>query len=131
MEPHGPADTGMVEESKIDPALLSAGETVARAHNYFTDETGTLISGVWDCTAMTTKLAPYAVNELMIVLEGSVTVIGQDILSQQLTVKTEDGRRILIHGDDVLSITRRGEDQPRSRRGKGRKNKTSPGANDS
>jgi len=77
LEPHGPVDTGMVELPKIDPALLSAGEPVARGHNYFTDETGTLISGVWDCTAMTTKLAPYAVNELMIVLEGSVTVIDQ------------------------------------------------------
>ena len=52
--------------------------------------------------------------------DGSAVVIAQDILSQQLVIKTSDGRRIMIPGDDVLTVTRRGEDpgKPRSRRRK-------------
>lgn len=60
-------------------------------------------------------------GSLVLTRDGSVTIIAQDILSQQLTVRTEDGRRIMIHGNDVVSITRRGEDPQRPRRGKGRK----------
>ncbi|MFK8112614.1 MAG: stage 0 sporulation family protein [Rubripirellula sp.] len=58
-------------------------------------------------------------GSIVLTREGNVTVLGQDILSQQLTVRTEDNRRIMIAGDDVLSITRQPEE--RSRRGKGRK----------
>lgn len=57
-------------------------------------------------------------GSLVLTREGNVTVIAQDILSQQLTVKTEDNRRIMIHGDDVLSVTRSAENSGRPRRGK-------------
>jgi len=76
-EPHGPAGIGLVEGAKIDPDELTAGEPVQRSHNYFTDDTSTVKAGVWDCTPMTTKLAPYDVNEFMHVLEGTVTIIDQ------------------------------------------------------
>jgi cell fate regulator YaaT (PSP1 superfamily) len=62
-------------------------------------------------------------GSLVLTREGNVTVVAQDILSQQLTVKTEDGRRIMIHSDDVLSISARG-DQAVRRRGKTRNNET-------
>ena len=71
-EPHGPADTGLVEWEMIDPSDLEAGNPVQRGHIYHQDEALGYLAGVWDCTAMTEKFAPYAVNEFMIVLEGSV-----------------------------------------------------------
>jgi cell fate regulator YaaT (PSP1 superfamily) len=60
-------------------------------------------------------------GSVVLTRDGAVTVVAQDILSQQLTVKTEDGRRILIHGDTVLSITQRGEESHKPRRGQSRK----------
>jgi hypothetical protein len=58
--------------------------------------------------------------------EGNATVIAQDLLSQQLTVKTEDNRRIMIHGDDVLSVVQSPEHSGKTRRNKSRKSKASP-----
>ena len=60
-------------------------------------------------------------GSVVLTREGQVTVIAQDILSQQLTVKTDDNRRIMIHGDDVLSVTRAAENTPNERRGRSKK----------
>jgi len=60
-------------------------------------------------------------GSLVTTRDGNVTVIAQDILSQQLVVKTSDGRRIMIAGDQVVNIVKRGEESPRSRRSKPRK----------
>jgi len=48
------------------------------------------------------------IGSLILTRDGSATVLGQDILSQQLAIKTEDNRRIMIPGSDVLTVTRRG-----------------------
>ncbi len=56
--------------------------------------------------------------------DGSARVIAQDILSQQLIIKTEDDRRVMIHRDDVVRVVSRGEDQPRSRQGKRKRKST-------
>lgn len=62
-------------------------------------------------------------GSLVLTRDGSATVLAQDILSQQLVVKTDDGRRIMIGNDDVVSVTRRGEDPDSPRRGKSRRRK--------
>ena len=77
-ESNGPTDTGLAEWEKIDSSKLTEGDPVQHGHNYFTDDTKTVSAGVWDCTPMTSKLAPYDVNEFMYVLEGSVTIIDQN-----------------------------------------------------
>lgn len=66
--------------------------------------------------ALAAELPP--AGSLILTRDGSATVIGQDILSGQLTIKTEDDRRVMIHRDDVISVTRRGDDQAHSRRGR-------------
>jgi uncharacterized cupin superfamily protein len=70
-EPRGPAETGLVRWPDIPPEALTAGTPVQRGHTYFEDKAIGLSAGVWDCTAMTTRLEPYSVNEFMIVLEGA------------------------------------------------------------
>ena len=77
-EPHGPADTGLVEWDAIDPGTLEAGNPVQRGHLYHQDEALGYMAGVWDCTAMTGKFEPYAVHEFMILLEGSVIMVLED-----------------------------------------------------
>ena len=37
--------------------------------------------------------------------DGAAKVLGHDILSQQLMIKTDDHRRILIHASDVVQVT--------------------------
>ncbi|MDG2220397.1 MAG: regulatory iron-sulfur-containing complex subunit RicT [Rubripirellula sp.] len=65
-------------------------------------------------------------GSLVMTREGSVTVMAQDILSQQLVVKTDDGRRIMIASDQVVSVIRAGE-TPRRKSGR----KQSGGKSDS
>ena len=75
LEPQGPAGRDLEVLETINPALLSAGEPVQRGHVYYTDPTGTLTAGVWDCTPMTMPLRPYHVNEFILMLEGSLTMV--------------------------------------------------------
>ncbi|MDA0660354.1 MAG: regulatory iron-sulfur-containing complex subunit RicT [Planctomycetota bacterium] len=44
---------------------------------------------------------------------GRAHVLGQEILSEQLLVETEDRRRVLIPASDVLTIVQRGKGRPR------------------
>jgi uncharacterized cupin superfamily protein len=62
----------------IDPAGLEAENPVQRGHIYHQDEALGYMAGVWDCTAMTGKLEPYAVHEFMFLLEGSVIMVLED-----------------------------------------------------
>lgn len=71
--------------------------------------------------SLSEQLAP--VGSQIVTRDGTATVLAQDILSQQLMVKTEDNRRVLIAGGDVLTITRRGDSQRKSRGGQKRKKK--------
>jgi uncharacterized cupin superfamily protein len=69
------AKSGLALWPEIPAAGLAAGAPVQHGHYYLEDKARGLTAGVWDCTAMTEKLAPYAVNEFMIVLDGEVTII--------------------------------------------------------
>ncbi len=48
------------------------------------------------------------VGSRVVTADGAATVLGQEILAQQLLVQTEDNRRILIAAVTVLAVTRRG-----------------------
>lgn len=75
---HGPADTGMPEWDPMPADGIAAGEPVQRGHVYHNDEANGLMTGVWDCTAFTAKPGPYDVNEFMLILEGSVTIVDEN-----------------------------------------------------
>ena len=87
-EPHGPATEGFIDWEKIDPGTLTAGEPVQRGHTYFTDDTGQLMAGAWDCTPMTLRPEPYPVNEFIHLLEGSLTII--DAAGHEETLQAGD-----------------------------------------
>jgi len=78
LEGHGPAATGLEEWEPMDPKEVESGSPVQKGHLYFNDEKIGLMAGVWDCTPFLGPMAPYDVNEFMLVLEGSVTMILAD-----------------------------------------------------
>ena len=83
-EPNGPGNAGLAEWFTIDPAGLESGTPVQHVHIYDENEAAGYLTGVWDCTAMTGKFEPYEVNEFMLLLEGSLTMILGDGTEVQL-----------------------------------------------
>ncbi|TWU36066.1 PSP1 domain-containing protein [Novipirellula artificiosorum] len=58
------------------------------------------------------------VGSQIMMRDGSASVLGHDILSQQIAIKTEDNRRIMIGNSEVVSITRRGFEEKKRRKKK-------------
>ncbi|MEM7177889.1 MAG: cupin domain-containing protein [Pseudomonadota bacterium] len=90
--PHGPAETGLADWEEIDSAGLVSGTPLQRGHIYHQESGRGYLSGIWDCTAFTSKCAPYPDDELMILLEG------------ELTLKTPDGAETRLKAGDAFVI---------------------------
>lgn len=71
--PHASGD-GLDDWDAIPAGELVSGEPRQRGRYYFNAPEIGLSTGVWDCTAFEGRMAPYAVDEFMMLLEGSVTV---------------------------------------------------------
>jgi len=91
-EPNGPSAKGLETWEEIDPGCLVAGSPVQRGHVYHELPELGYVAGVWDCTAMTSRVAPYEVNEFMLLLEGSVTIA------------VEGGETVTIHAGECFVI---------------------------
>lgn len=53
--------------------------------------------------------------------KGRARVLNQSILASQLLVSMEDGRRVLVHSDDVLTVLKRGKGSTSRRRNRDKK----------
>ncbi len=71
--------------------------------------------------ALAAELPP--VGSEILTREGAAAVLSQDILSGQLLVETEDRRRILLPGSDVIRVTRRAEEPATKKRRGSHRNK--------
>jgi len=58
---------------------------------------------------------------------GRAHVLNQSILASQLLVSMEDGRRVLINSDEVLTVLKRGKGAPARRRNRDKKGKGTDG----
>ena len=58
---------------------------------------------------------------------GRAHVLNQSILASQLLVSMEDGRRVLINADEVLTVLKRGKGAPTRRRNRDKKGKGTDG----
>ena len=65
---------GLEEWGEIPAADLKSGSPKQRGRTFFNAPEIGLSAGVWDCTAFEGTMAPYSVDEFMMLLEGSVTV---------------------------------------------------------
>lgn len=88
--PEGP--NGLEVWEQMDYASLVSGEPVQRGHIYHEIESSGYMLGVWDCTAFTDRMMPYAVDEYMLFLEGDLTMV------------LPSGEEVEIHAGDAFIV---------------------------
>ena len=91
-EPKGPAAGGLTRWPDFAASDVESGTPVQHGHEYLNDAKRGLTAGVWDCTAFTTPLMSYPVNEFMILLEGEVTIA------------EENGRRTTVRAGESFIL---------------------------
>lgn len=74
--PSGPDGWGGLPNQQLEHAELLKGMPIGLDHAYFSKPG--LRSGIWRCGAYTERYDDYPVDEFMVVLEGEVTLTGDD-----------------------------------------------------
>ena len=74
LHPEGDPATGLQPCQFVDPINVDGDPPKETGHTFFTNTAGNLTSGVWKATPYKEAIDSYPVDELIIVLEGSVTV---------------------------------------------------------
>lgn len=74
LNPDGPAGAGLEFWGHLENEKVVEGEPTETGHNFFTNRTGQLTSGVWECTPCTSEIDSYPVDEFCIILSGRVVV---------------------------------------------------------
>jgi len=71
---NGDPETGLQRWDDIPAQALHSGAPIQTGHTYLDTANGVFTAGVWDCTPHELLPGPYAADELMIVLEGSIII---------------------------------------------------------
>ncbi len=74
----GPEGTGLTFRGHCESENVIDGDPVESGHNYFTDKTGQLAAGVWECTPYTSQIDSYPVDEFCFILSGKVIITDAD-----------------------------------------------------
>lgn len=81
-----PLGTGQLEDWGPMPSdELIAGTGQQHGHLWLDDAVSGLMVGVWACSPMTGRMGPWSTNEVMILLEGAVTIDHADGSQLQVT----------------------------------------------
>ncbi len=75
---NGPEGEGLEFWGHLESENIVAGNPVESGHNYFTDNTGQLTAGVWECTPCTSEIDSYPVDEFCFILSGTVVITDAD-----------------------------------------------------
>lgn len=82
---NGPERTGLTSWKWPYPASgdgesekVIAGDPVEIGYNYFSNYTGQLTAGVWECTPYTSQIDSYPVDEFCFILSGKVVITDAD-----------------------------------------------------
>jgi hypothetical protein len=67
----GPQGEGLKFWGHLENERVIAGEPTETGHNYFTDGTGQLTAGVWECTPCTSEIDSYPVDEFWVLTDGN------------------------------------------------------------
>ncbi len=70
----GPEAAGLPFWGHLENENVVDGKPTETGHNYFTDATGRLTAGVWECTACTLQIDAYPVDEFCLILSGTVVI---------------------------------------------------------
>ena len=74
LDSNGPERSGLAFWGNCESEDVVAGDPVETGHEFFSDSTGQLTSGVWECTAYTANVEAYPVDEFCYILDGTVTI---------------------------------------------------------
>jgi uncharacterized cupin superfamily protein len=74
LEKDGPEGAGLPFWGHLENENVIKGEPTETGYNYFTDASGQLTSGVWECTPCTTQIDSYPVDEFCYLLKGCVVL---------------------------------------------------------
>jgi uncharacterized cupin superfamily protein len=74
LDGNGPEGVGLLFRGHAEGENVTSGEPTEIGHTYFTDATGQLEAGVWECTAYTAEIDSYPVDEFAVILSGSVVI---------------------------------------------------------
>jgi uncharacterized cupin superfamily protein len=85
-QPQGP-DGGLTPAEAGDPAAFVGAVPDISEHTYFTDPSGQLIVGLWEASAMERPVGPINRCELMLPVEGEMTLLGD---GEEFHFKTGD-----------------------------------------
>jgi len=80
--PGGDPDKGMEPSEMIARASFLGDDTSETVHTPFTNSQGNVTAGVWECAPFKESYDPYGVDEICVVLGGSVTVTDDDGYSE-------------------------------------------------
>ena len=75
---YNPNETTMTVWDPLPPESLISGKPVQTGNEYFETFGGKVTSGIWDCSTFESVIEPYPVNEFMLLLEGSVSLVDQN-----------------------------------------------------
>ncbi len=82
LRPEGDPAAGLQPCQFVDPRNVAGDPPAETGHVFFTNAAGNLTAGVWQATAYKEKIDGYPVDELMVVLEGSVTITDAEGVSE-------------------------------------------------
>ena len=126
---HGPGGAGLTLRPPYPKENLETEPPIHSSHLYVNDEAQGIKIGVWECTPHTGKMGPFPVNEFMILLEGSVTMLEKD--GREVTARageafvvpmgavcqwkqSEPVRKYFAIQSDAPNVTRLGAGQPQA-----------------
>jgi uncharacterized cupin superfamily protein len=70
----GPEGKGLPFWGHMENEKVLDGEPTETGYNFFTDASGQLTSGVWECTPYTTEADSYPVDEFCYIISGKVVI---------------------------------------------------------
>lgn len=74
----GDPESGLQPCQFVDPAAVVGAAPRETGHVFFTNEAGNATSGVWEATPYREAIDGYPVDELMVIIEGAVTITDAD-----------------------------------------------------
>ena len=74
----GDPATGMVPSDMADPDDFTTDDRTELISHHYTTDDQSIMTGVWECAPCKEEIEAYPVHEMMIVLDGSVTVTDAD-----------------------------------------------------
>lgn len=82
----GPEGVGLQFQGHAESENVMAGDPTEIGHTYFTNRTGQLEAGVWECNAYTSNFDEgYPVDEFGIILSGTVVITDESGHSETFT----------------------------------------------